>query len=425
MSETGRLREGGVAHPPPDDPGAVPVPPAVRQERIERLRAAARERDLAAVVIFSYGGRSSAGTHGHLRYLLDWTSGGGCAMLLLPVDGPPAVVVPAPFDPPWMRELCPWIEEVYLEGPGAQPRVARALLERRGITGRIGLIGVQALPHGAYADMLAPDPRWAFEPIDEVLHRQRTVKDAIALARLRRAAAICDTMFEALVEALRVPGMPIWKAQATMQAVAELEGAETVSGWMSAGSAPDRTRTRREENLAPLRPGDRVTASIIMTYAGYYGHALRMFTIGDPTPEHERVWRAVSEAQTAAADLLRPGENARLITPTAEEALFRRFPEAREADRRRFQVAHFTGLDYAEFPTGIVGRAPGHDRFFAAPPGAFQDVPLEAGMTIELHPNIWAPGLGFGAVGDVFLVTPEGGERLNRFPTGLQAVAPR
>ena len=206
MSETGRLLEGGVAHPPPDDPGAVPVPPAVRQERIERLRAAARERDLAAVVIFSYGGRSSAGTHGHLRYLLDWTSGGGCAMLLLPVDGPPAVVVPAPFDPPWMRELCPWIEEVYLEGPGAQPRVARALLERRGITGRIGLIGVQALPHGAYADMLAPDPRWAFEPIDEVLHRQRTVKDAIALARLRRAAAICDTMFEALVEALRVPG---------------------------------------------------------------------------------------------------------------------------------------------------------------------------------------------------------------------------
>jgi Xaa-Pro aminopeptidase len=408
-----------------DDPGAVPIPVAVRQERVERLRGAARARDLAAVVIFSYGAKASAGTHGHLRYLLDWTSGGGCAMLLLPADGPLAVAVPAPFDPPWMRELCPWIEEVYLEGPGLQPRLARTLLERREIRGRIGLIGAQALPHGAYGELLAPDPRWAFEHVDEVLHRQRTVKDGIALARLRRAAAICDTMFEALQDALRVPGMPVWKAQATMQAVAELDGAETVSGWMSAGTEPDRTRTRREENLAPLRPGDRVTASIIMTYAGYYGHALRMFTIGDPTAQHERVWRAVSEAQTAALGLLRPGENARLIAPGAEEVLFRHFPDAREGDRRRFQVAHFTGLDYAEFPTAIVGRAPGHDRFFSAPAPRFQDFPLEAGMTIELHPNVWAPGLGFGAVGDVFLVTPDGGERLNRFPTGLQAVTPR
>jgi Xaa-Pro aminopeptidase len=408
-----------------DDPGAVPVPEAVRRERIERLRVAARARDLAAVVVFSYGSRSGAGTHGHLRYLLDWTSGGGCAMLLLPVDGPPAVVVPAPFDPPWMRELCPWIEDVYLEGAGNQPRVARTLLDRRGIRGRIGLVGVQALPPAAYREMLAPDPRWELEAVDELLHRQRTVKDEIALARLRRAAAICDTMFEALVEALRVPGMPVWKAQATMQAVAELEGAESVTGWMSAGREPDRTRTRREENLAPLRPGDRVTASIIMIYAGYYGHALRMFTIGDPTPAHERVWRAVSEAQSAAAGRLRPGENARLITPTAEEVLFRHFPGAREGDRRRFQVAHFTGLDYAEYPTGIVGRAPGHDRFFAGPAPDLQDFPLEAGMTIELHPNVWVPGLGFGAVGDVFLVTPAGAERLNRFPTGLQAVTPR
>ena len=74
-----------------DDPGAVPVPVTVRQERIERLRTAARARDLAAVVLFSYGARAGAGTHGHLRYLLDWTSGGGCAMLLLPTrSSPPA-----------------------------------------------------------------------------------------------------------------------------------------------------------------------------------------------------------------------------------------------------------------------------------------------------------------------------------------------
>ncbi len=61
-----------------------PVPINVRRERIARLVDAARAEGLTALVIFSHGARSGVGTHGHLRYLLDYTSGGPPAVLVLP-----------------------------------------------------------------------------------------------------------------------------------------------------------------------------------------------------------------------------------------------------------------------------------------------------------------------------------------------------
>lgn len=408
-----------------DDPGATPIPAEVRRGRIERLIAAARAADLAALVIFSHGSRSGVGTHGNLRYLLDWTSWGAPTMLVLSVDGDPVVVVPGPFDVPWMGELCPWIADVRLESPGNHGRLARMILAEKHIHGPIGLIGANEREHTVYRELTAPDPRWTFRAADEILHRQRVVKDAFALARMRRAAAICDTMFAALADALRTPGLPVWKAQAVMNATALLEGAETTWNWIVAGPLPDRTRGRREENLAPIAAGDCVVAAVIMTYAGYYGHTLRMFSIGEPAAEHLRVWQAVHAAQDAAAALLRPGVNARLIAPAAEDVLFSHFPEAREGDRLRFQPAHFIGLDYAEYPTAVVGGQPAHWRALHDVQAAPGDFTLEAGMTMEIHPNVRPPGLGLGAIGDIFVVQPDGGARLTTFPTTIQVITPR
>ena len=53
------------------------------------------------------------------------------------------------------------------------------------------------------------------------------------------------------------------------------------------------------------------------------------------------------------------------------------------------------------------------------------DMPMQANMSIELHPNICPPELGLGALGDVFLVTAGGGERLTAFPREIHAVSRR
>jgi Xaa-Pro aminopeptidase len=401
-----------------------PLPVDVRQARLAALVHAARELDLSALVIFSHGARANVGTHGHLRYLLDYTSGGPPAVMVLPMDSEPMVGVTAPYDPPWMRELCPFIDDVRLENAGDQGRLVRNVLAQRRIRGRIGLVGTGPLEHRVFADLTAPDEGWSFVMSDDLLLRERLQKDGHALARLTRAAEICDTMFAELGEALRTPGWPVWRAQALLHSVAYREGAETSNNWVVAGVQPDRTRGRREENMAPIEMGQRVVASVTMTYAGYYGHVLRTYCIGDPTPEHERAWRAVADAQAAMCAQLRPGNNARELPLEGERVLFDAFPEARDGDRLRFQPTHFIGLDYAEFPTALSSRPPMHDRELAdlRPLGDFALLP---DMTIELHPNVCPPNVGLAAVGDIFVVGADGGRRLTRYPSGLQVISPR
>jgi Xaa-Pro aminopeptidase len=401
-----------------------PIPVEVRLQRIAALIEAARSEGLAALVIFSHGARSGIGTHGNLRYLLDFTSGGPPAVMVLPLDAEPAVGVTAPYDPPWIRELCPFIDDVRLENPTHQARLVRSILSQRGISGRVGLIGAGVLDQAVHAELTAVGSEWTFEPADLLLHRQRVRKDGYALARLRRAAAICDTMFAELADGLRSPGLPVWKAQALLNGVAFAEGAETSANWIVAGVQPDRTRGRREENMASIRPGERIVASMTITYAGHYGHTLRTYCIGEPSREHLRAWRAVAEAQAAAAACLRPGQNARLVPLAAEKVLFQHFPDAREGDRLRFQPTHFIGLDYAEYPTAVTSRPPSHGRTFVDR-SPLSDYPLELDMTIELHPNVCPPGIGLAAVGDIFVVGAEGGQRLTNYPIELQVVTPR
>jgi Xaa-Pro aminopeptidase len=404
-----------------------PLPVDVRQARMTAVVQAAREADLSALVVFSHGARANVGTHGHLRYLLDYTSDGPPAVMVLPVDTAtltPMVGVTAPYDPPWMRELCPFIDDVRLENEGDQGRLVRDVLAQRGIRGRIGLVGTRPLDHRVFGDLTAPAEAWSFVMCDDLLHRQRMQKDKHALARMSRAAEICDTMFEELGEALRITGWPVWRAQALLHGVAYREGAETSNNWVVAGVQPDRTRGRREENMASIEIGQRVVASVTMTYAGYYGHVVRTYSIGDPIPEHERAWHAVAKAQVAMCARLHPGNNAREVPLEGERVLFDAFPEAREGDRLRFQPTHFIGLDYAEYPTALSSRPPMHDRELADL-GPLSDFALQADMTIELHPNVCPPNVGLAAVGDIFVVGPNGGRRLTRYPSGLHVVSPR
>lgn len=408
-------------------PDEIPVSDSVLLARIERLRAAAEVAGLSALVVFSQPARSMSGTssHGYLRYLLDWFSGSP-AMLILPTRGDLVIVVPGPSDVGDMRERAPWIADLRCEPSRNHGWLARIALDQAGITGRIGLLGAGELTHAVYSELTAPteDGRWQFEGADTLLDEQRMVKDEIGLARMRRAAAICDVIFDRLAEALRGPGRPVWQLQALANAVGQLEGAEFVWNWMVGAPKPDRTRRRPEENRRVVQPGDCVITGLYLIYGGYYGHALRMFTVGEPAESHRLTWQAAFDAQEAAAPLLKPGLSARAPGQAADAALFRHFPEARTTDRVRFRSSHFIGLDYSEYPTSKTIAQPDTASYLGGLSSQLVDMPLQQNMTIELHPNICPPELGLGALGDIFLVTPGGGRRLTTFPSELCVVRP-
>ena len=53
---------------------------------------------------------------------------------------------------------------------------------------------------------------------------------------------------------------------------------------------------------------------------------------------------------------------------------------------------------------------------YAPPSLAPEDIPLAAGMLLEIHPNPRVAGVGYCAFGDMVLVTDDGCERLTNFP---------
>jgi Xaa-Pro dipeptidase len=249
-----------------------------------------------------------------------------------------------------------------------------------------------------------------------LLDLPRMIKDAASLEGMRQAAATCDVMLARLQEVLRQPGIPAWQAQVEMESAGRRNGADAVFSWFVSGPRPDHPRVRLEENAHPIQAGDSVVAGLIILQHGFYGHTLRTFSIGEPSGEVQRVWQAVSQAQAQAAALFKPGSSISAPNRTAETVMFDLFPGARLGDKIRFRPCHFIGMDYAEYPSGRLTS-------LAVPPvSPEEDMLVQAGMTMEIHPNLRPPGLGFAAVGDVYVAGLKGGECLSHFPQELVVI---
>jgi Xaa-Pro dipeptidase len=390
------------------------------KKRVEQLRADAEARGLQALLIFSYPARQLSGTstHGYLRYLLDWTAWGSPSLFVLPVHGMPCLVVPIPGDIEAAHEMLPWIADVRNAATADYGKQALQLLREKGIQGRVGVIGLRDLNQAIHTDLLRSSPQWTLEESDALLDLPRMLKDTTSLEGMRQAAATCDVMLAKLQEVLSHPGLPAWQAQVETENAGRLNGADAVFSWFVSGPRPDHPRVRREENARLIQVGDCVVAGLIILQQGFYGHALRTFSIGEPSAEQMQVWQAVSGAQAQAAALFAPGSSISAPNRMAETVMFNKFPEARLGDKIRFRPCHFIGMDYAEYPTAYITS-------LANPPAASEeDMFVQAGMTMEIHPNLRPPGLGFAAVGDIFVATPQGGECLSRFPQRLVVVQP-
>ena len=159
------------------------------------------------------------------------------------------------------------------------------------------------------------------------------IKDTPSLEGMRQAAVTCDLMLARLQEVLSRPGIPAWQAQVEMEDAGRLNGAEAVFSWFVSVPRPDHPRVRREENARFIQIGDSIVVGVIILQHGFYGHTLRMFSIGEPSEEQQRVWQAVSEAQSQAAALFRPGKSISAPNRMAETVMFEKFPEDRHGDK--------------------------------------------------------------------------------------------
>lgn len=109
-----------------------------------------------------------------------------------------------------------------------------------------------------------------------------------------------------------------------------------------------------------------------------------------------------------------PGEDLRNVSDAAETVINDYLVRTNRPTHFRFRTAHALGHSY-EDPIASTPFPQPYDRTAAAP----ASLPAQSGMLLEIHPNLFIPGVGGASIGDTVLVGEVGPEVLTRFPAEL------
>lgn len=370
----------------------------------------ASDQGVEAVLAFGFGDALGAGTqsHGALRYLSDCNSHEAQSLLILTGETT-HLIFGSPFVHPCANSLGPKVS--FEQVP--QSQWGQAIAERIGGARQLGCLGFSELPHSVSATIAQELPEATWIALDDDLARMRMIKDAGEQAALLKGAELCDALFATLPPLLR-RNEPVWKTQLRLETQARMEDAAYCRTWLTVLPAADRPRYWPEENCNHPTDGDQVLFGVALTVDGYWAHGIRMGSMGPAREDHQRMWAIVDSALAEAEAALRPlamlsGIDA-IITDHVETAA----TAAGWTDIARFRGGHGLGLSYEEpLMSGQFVQHWGPSGFRGPPP---VPIPAQSGMVLELHPNLFVPGLGGAALGEMYLIGDTGAVPMLRFP---------
>ncbi len=233
----------------------------------------------------------------------------------------------------------------------------------------------------------------------------RYLKDEEEQGYIREAGRLSVYAFEKTLEHAREGISEMELEQRGTTALFEYLGTDYPYHFSSPGcitpSGPERTvMPHVYSNTRRLQQGDMVIHVRKPAVNGYYGELERTFFIGQPSPETERAFCAMLEAQTAVMEAIRPGVTAGEMDRLGRDIL-RRYGYGDYAIHR---IGHGMGLGRHEEPFLIANS----------------HLVIEPGMVLTIEPGIYIPGLGGFRHSDTVLITPDGRENTTAFPNQLK-----
>ncbi|MBU2960295.1 M24 family metallopeptidase [Citreicella sp. C3M06] len=362
-----------------------------------------------AILVFGYGDALGAGSasHGAMRYLTGWNSHEAQSLAILTPEGC-RLLIGSPFLAPPTG-----LDAAALPASGWGASIAAQL----GTARKLATVGFGEMPQATFESLRAALGPATLTPADAILSRLRAIKHRSEVAAMQAGAALCDDLFDRLPQLLR-RGEPVWKTQTRLETHAKLEGAEYCRTWLTVRAAADRPRYWPEENRDTPKHGDQVLFGIALTVDGYWAHGIRMGAMGQIAPDHQTLWQIAEDALIAAQTALTPGQLVQDVEAAISDVVVPR--SAHWPGVQRFRGGHGLGLSYEE-PL-LSGAFPQHWG-----PEAFRDCPplpvaVECAMMLELHPNLFVPGLGGAALGEMMLTEPGGARPLLHFPRQMFVV---
>lgn len=319
----------------------------------------------------------------NLRYLSGFTGSNGA--LLIRRDASPVLCTDGRYVLQAMAEVS---DLEILEAS----RVGPSLVELAASDGarRLGFEAHHVTVEGLGLLEAAAAGRVELKTAGKLIETLRAVKDPAEVEALRRACAITDRAFEAVLGQL-VAGITEREAEWALLSALRAAGADGPSFPSIVAFGPDAAIPHHRPADRPLARGDLVKLDFGALIDGYHADMTRTVVFGPAADWQRELHEEVRALQAELASVVAPG-----VVPADLDAEMRTRIIATGRDVSH-GLGHGVGLEIHEDPF-LTERSP-------APP-------LAAGMVVTIEPGIYLEGRGGVRIEDTILVTEAGGKSL-------------
>ncbi|HNR33071.1 MAG TPA: M24 family metallopeptidase, partial [Candidatus Hydrogenedentes bacterium] len=239
--------------------------------------------------------------------------------------------------------------------------------------------------------------------VADIVSRQRQVKDADEIARVRAAAELADEVIMEVAGGLR-EGMTEREAAARIEFAFKARGAagasfDTIALFGARSSLPHGMPGDKR-----LEKGDIVLIDCGCRRDGYCSDLTRTFAFDTiPGAWFEEIYAVTLTAQEAALEALRPGMLCREADAIARNLI----RDAGYGAHFGHGLGHGVGIEIHEAPRLNVES----------------DTVIEEGMVVTVEPGIYLPGRGGVRIEDLVVITRDGCAILSRTPKQLKVLS--
>lgn len=298
---------------------------------------------------------------------------------------------------------------IWKDAAGANPaQDLAALLADLGLTGK--RLGVEYDTHGLTAfngqRLGAALSAESLHDASALLSPLRLVKSDEELTYVRRAAALSDDALDAALTEAR-PGNGEGDVLAAMHDVIFRGGGGYPGNPFIVGSGDHALLCRTHTGRTTFRENDQLTLEWSAAFRHYHAAAMRTVIIGEPRPEHRRMFDAARDALLACEAAMRPGQ--------PMDDVFR--AHADTLDKAGYGAARLNACGYAQ-GTRFAPSWMEREMFYEGAPTV-----MKPGMAFFLHMILMDSESGAAmTLGRTSLVTESGSESLSRTPLTLLTV---
>ena len=235
-------------------------------------------------------------------------------------------------------------------------------------------------------------------PAQKLLDGLRASKDEEELALMRRAQAVTDEAFKAVLNFIR-PGMTEREIAARLVYELLSRGGEKVSFDPIVAAGANGSRPHAVPGDQVVDTGMFITMDFGCKVEGYCSDMTRTVALGQPTQEMEEVYNAVLAAQKAGINAARAGVAGKEIDAAARRVL----QEAGYGDYFSHSFGHSLGVEIHESPNA----------------SAREDRLMPVGAVISAEPGVYIPGRLGVRIEDVLILKEGGCEDITCSPKDL------